>query len=118
MVVIFDLVPVGQSGIDVTVRFKGADSEVDSRSRIPDEYLSVFLGRRAVDGTVLGEAGEHGCVSPGRVVQDAIDYDLRFQPRYRDVQFALHTAVDHGLRAGQRLETRSGGHLSGSRSQL
>ena len=108
LVVGVDIVAIGERGAHHrAVGLVGPDAEVDRIGCVPHERDRRVRRGAAVDGAVLGEAGEPRGLPPDGLAQDAVDDDRRLETRRADAELAGAAVVD-GARAITALEKGEG----------
>src|SRR3954471_13581024 len=91
-----DLVAIGESGVRGAVLLEGTDAEVDGGRRVPDEDLGGVGGGDPVLGRELGEAGENRRLLPHRLLERAVDGDVRLDARDGDAGLVGAATIDEG----------------------
>ena len=110
MIVVLDIVPIGQGRVYGTVGLERPDPEVDRIRGVPHQDLGPVVSRHTVYGPVLGETGEDRGSAPHLLAEESVNVDLALDSRRRHVQLGPHTLVD-GCRRSRLPVRRAGGYL-------
>jgi hypothetical protein len=96
VVVVLNVVSVGQSRIDLTVRLEGPNSEVDGIRRVPDQHLRAVVGWETVRGLILGKTTQDRGGAPDVLLEQPVYDDLGFDSWRRYVELVQNALVDVG----------------------